>query len=283
LAAKILDGKRVSAHVKSEVREKINHLKQTGVQPCLATVLVGDDPASDTYITNKQRDAKEVGIITKDHRLRSTLKENELIELIQTLNEDPIVHGILVQLPLPTHITEFTIVNKICPAKDVDGLTPFNAGMLQNRMAILKPCTPAGVIEMLDYYGINIRGMDVVIVNRSNLVGIPLSLMLLQRDATVMICHSMTKDLNNKLRTADLVITAVGNRSRFSLTADMIKEDAIVIDIGIARLGSKLVGDADFDSVKQKASWITPVPGGVGLMTRAMLLKNTISAAASIT
>jgi methylenetetrahydrofolate dehydrogenase (NADP+)/methenyltetrahydrofolate cyclohydrolase len=198
---------------------------------------------------------------------------------VQLLNNDPAVHGVLVQLPLPKHINEFAIINTLSPLKDVDGLTPYNAGMLQNGMALLKPCTPSGVMELLDYYKIDVSGMDAVIVNRSNLVGKPLTFMLLEKDATVTVCHSMTKGLNEKLRNADLVVTAVGNRQRFTLTADMVKEGAVVIDVGTARLSGKLAGDADFDSVREKASWITPVPGGVGLMTRAMLLKNTVAAA----
>lgn len=279
LVARIIDGKVVSADVKARVKKAVEQLKQSGVQPCLATVLVGDDPASATYVRSKQNDAKEVGIATRDHRLAATFKQNELLELVQLLNNDPEIHGILVQLPLPKHIDEFEVITALSPLKDVDGLTPYNAGMLQNGMGLLKPCTPSGIIELLDYYKIDISGMDAVIVNRSNLVGKPLALLLLERNATVTICHSKTKDLNEKLRNADLVVTAVGNRQRFTLTADMIKEDAIVIDVGTARLNNKLVGDADFESVKQKASWVTPVPGGVGLMTRAMLLKNTVTAA----
>lgn len=279
MVARIIDGKVVSANVKARVKKAVEQLKQSGVQPCLATVLVGDDPASATYVGSKQNDAKEVGIATRDHRLAATFKQNELLELVQLLNNDPEIHGILVQLPLPKHIDEFEVITALNPLKDVDGLTPYNAGMLQNGMGLLKPCTPSGIIELLDYYKIDISGMDAVIINRSNLVGKPLALLLLERNATVTICHSKTKDLNEKLRNADLVVTAVGNRQRFTLTADMIKEGAIVIDVGTARLNNKLVGDADFESVKQKASWVTPVPGGVGLMTRAMLLKNTVTAA----
>ena len=279
MAAQIIDGKVVSADVKSRVKKAVDELKDVGVQPCLATVLVGDDPASATYVGSKQKDAKEVGIVTRDHRLAASFKQNELVELVQLLNNDPSIHGILVQLPLPKHINEFAIINTLSPLKDVDGLTPYNAGMLQNGMALLKPCTPSGVMELLDYYKIDVSGMDAVIVNRSNLVGKPLAFMLLEKNATVTVCHSRTKNLNEKLRNADLVVTAVGNRQRFTLTADMIKEGAVVIDVGTARLNGKLVGDADFDSVREKASWITPVPGGVGLMTRAMLLKNTVSAA----
>ena len=279
MVARIIDGKVVSADVKSRVTKAVEELKAIGVQPCLVTVLVGDDPASATYIESKHKDAKEVGIVTRDHRLAATFKQNELRELVQLLNNDPEVHGILVQLPLPSHIDEFDILSSLSPLKDVDGLTPYNVGMLQSGITALKPCTPSGIMELLDYYKIDVAGMDVVIVNRSNLVGKPLLILLLERDATVTICHSKTKYLGEKLRNADLIVTAVGNRQSFTLTANMIKEDVVVIDVGIARLNGKLTGDLDFDSVKQKASWITPVPGGVGLMTRAMLLKNTVTAA----
>jgi methylenetetrahydrofolate dehydrogenase (NADP+) / methenyltetrahydrofolate cyclohydrolase len=279
LAAHIIDGKVVSADVKSRVMNAVQELKEIRIQPCLATVLVGDDPASTTYVESKHKDAKEVGIITRDHKIDATFRQNELHELLQLLNNDPSVHGILVQLPLPSHIDEFEIISLLSPLKDVDGLTPYNVGMLQSGMAALKPCTPSGIMELLDYYKIDVSGMDAVIVNRSNLVGKPLSILLLERDATVTICHSKTKDLNEKLSSADLVVTAVGNRQHFKLTDDMVKEDVVVIDVGIARFNGKLTGDVDFNSVKQKASWITPVPGGVGLMTRAMLLKNTVTAA----
>ena len=279
MVARIIDGKVVSADVKARVKKAVEQLKETGVQPCLATVLVGDDPASATYVGSKQNDAKEVGIATRDHRLAAAFKQSELLELVQLLNHDPEIHGILVQLPLPEQIDEFEIIASLSPLKDVDGLTPYNAGMLQSGMGLLKPCTPSGIIELLDYYKIDIAGMDAVVINRSNLVGKPLALLLLERNATVTICHSKTRNLNEKLREADLVVTAVGNRERFTLTGDMIKEGAIVIDVGTARLNNRLVGDADFESVKQKASWVSPVPGGVGLMTRAMLLKNTVTAA----
>lgn len=279
MAAHIIDGKVVSVDVKSRVMNAVQELKEIGIQPCLATVLVGDDPASATYVESKHKDAKEVGIITRDHKIDATFRQNELHELLQLLNNDPSVHGILVQLPLPSHIDEFEIISLLSPLKDVDGLTPYNVGMLQSGMAALKPCTPSGIMELLDYYKIDVSGMDAVIVNRSNLVGKPLLILLLERDATVTICHSKTKDLNEKLSSADLVVTAVGNRQHFKLTDDMVKEDVVVIDVGIARFNGKLTGDVDFNSVKQKASWITPVPGGVGLMTRAMLLKNTVTAA----
>ena len=279
LGARIIDGKVVSADVKARVKKAVDELRESGVQPSLATVLVGDDPASATYVASKQKDAKEVGISTRDHRAASNFKQTELIELVHLLNRDASVHGVLVQLPLPTQINEFQVINSLNPLKDVDGLTPYNAGMLQNGMALLKPCTPSGIMEMLDYYKIDLSGRDAVIINRSNLVGKPLAFMLLERDATVTICHSRTNGLAAKLLDADIVITAVGNRERFTLTGDMISEGAVVVDVGTATLNGKLTGDADFESVKQKASWISPVPGGVGLMTRAMLLKNTVSAA----
>ena len=279
MVARIIDGKVVSAHVKARVKKAVGELKESGIQPCLATVLIGEDPASATYVGSKQSDAKEVGIATRDHRLAATFKQDELVELVQLLNKDHEVHGILVQLPLPKQINELEIMAALSPLKDVDGLTPYNSGMLQSGMGLLKPCTPSGIMELLDYYKIDVASMDAVIVNRSNLVGKPLALLLLEEDATVTICHSKTRGLNEKLRNADLVVTAVGNRQRFTLNADMIKEGSIIIDVGTSRHDGKLAGDADFESVKQKASWVTPVPGGVGLMTRAMLLKNTVTAA----
>lgn len=279
MTGQIIDGLRVAADVKKRVKSAVSNLKEQGVNPCLATVLVGDDAASATYVKNKHYAAKEVGIITRDHRLSSNFSQNELLELIYLLNTDPQVHGILIQLPLPNNIDEFTIINALSPAKDVDGLTPFNAGMLLNSKALLKPCTPSGVIELLDYYGINIGGTDAIIINRSNLVGKPLTLLLLERDASVTVCHSKTKNLAEKLVKSDIVISAVGNRDRFTLTGDMIKPGSVIIDIGITRIKGKLAGDVDFQSVKEKSSWITPVPGGVGPMTVAMLLKNTVTSA----
>ena len=269
----------MSAEVKARVKKAVEELKESGIRPCLATVLVGDDPASATYVRSKQNDAKEVGIATRDHRLASNFKQDELLELVKLLNNDHEVHGVLIQLPLPKQIDGFEIMTALSPLKDVDGLTPYNSGMLQSGMGLLKPCTPSGIMELLDYYKIDIAGMDAIIVNRSNLVGKPLASLLLEKNATVCICHSKTKSLNEKLRNADLVVTAVGNRQQFTLNADMVKEGSIIIDVGTSRHDGKLVGDADFESVKQKASWLTPVPGGVGLMTRAMLLKNTVTAA----
>lgn len=240
--AQILSGLTVSQDVKDRVKKAVEELKKQGVNPCLATVLVGDDPASATYVNSKQKTAKELGIATRDHRLKASFTQQELVDLVHLLNDDPEVHGILVQLPLPKHIDEFAITSSISPLKDVDGLTPYSAGMLQNGMAHLKPCTPSGVMEILSYYKIDVSGMDAVIINRSNLVGLPLALMLLEKNATVTVCHSKTKGLADKLRSADLVISAVGNRERFTLTADMVKEHAIVIDVGTSRYSGKLTG-----------------------------------------
>ena len=279
--ARIISGLEVSAAVKERVKKAVDELRAAGVQPCLATVLVGDDPASATYVSSKQKTAKELGIATRDHRLAAATTQQELLGLVKSLNGDPAVHGILVQLPLPKHIDEFAIINALRPSKDVDGLTPYSAGMLQNGMAVLKPCTPSGVMELLDYYKIDVAGMDAVVINRSNLVGKPLVFMLLERNATVTVCHSKTKNLKEKLLGADLVITAIGNRDRFTLAADMVKEGAVIIDVGTSRHNGKLAGDVDFMSVKEKASWITPVPGGVGPMTIAMLMKNTVAAASA--
>jgi len=278
LKGNILNGIPVASDIKADVANKVGELQSQGIHPCLSTVLVGDDMASATYVKNKHKAAADVGIISLDYRLSKNLEEAELLELIRSLNNDEKVHGILVQLPLPQHINVFKVVESIKPAKDVDGLTAFNAGMLMNGRAILKPCTPSGVIELFNFYGIEITGMDVTVVNRSNLVGTPLMFLLLEKDATVTICHSKTKDLIAKLRNADVIISAVGNPNKFVIDAGMVKEGSIVVDIGISRQKGKLVGDVDFNSVIEKARWLTPVPGGVGPLTIAMLLKNTISA-----
>ena len=277
-----MDGQLVAMYARSQVKKAVDKLKVFGPILCLATVLVGEDPASTTYIKNKQKAANEVGIITSDYRLSSNSTQRELLELIDLLNQDNSVHGILVQLPLPKNINEFAVINAINPAKDVDGLSPFNAGMLLNGKGTIKPCTPSGIMELLDFYRVDVNRTDAVVVNRSNLVGKPLALLLLERNATVTICHSLTKDLNAKLKSADLIITAVGNRENFKLTSEAVRDGAVVIDVGITRIEGKLIGDVDFESVKEKVSWITPVPGGVGPMTVCMLLKNTLSAAVSL-
>jgi len=240
---------------------------------------VGDDPASAIYVKNKQKACTEVGITTKDHKLPSSFSQKEMNALIDLLNRDNTVHGILVQIPLPGQLNEFAITSRISPVKDVDCLTPFNIGLLVSNRAILKPCTPSGITELFDYYKIDLAGKNAVIVNRSNLVGKPLYNLMLERDATVTTCHSKTRNLKEHCQRADIVITAIGDRSKFVLTADMIKDGAIVIDVGTTRLDGRLVGDVDYENVIKKASYVTPVPGGVGPMTIAMLLKNTVTAA----
>jgi methylenetetrahydrofolate dehydrogenase (NADP+) / methenyltetrahydrofolate cyclohydrolase len=279
MPAKIIDGNVVSASIKSKLTNRVDELQEKGINPCLATILIGEDPASASYVQNKQKAAKQVGITTQDHRMSDDISQKELISLIESLNNESRVHGILVQLPLPKHINEFVTINMISPSKDVDGLTSTNFGLLLHGKALLKPCTPSGIIELLDYYNIRIMSQKVVIVNRSILVGKPLALLMLQRDATVTICHSKSANLDHLLVEADIAVTAVGDRNKFVLSSDMIKEEAVVIDVGTNRQSGKLIGDVDFDSVKEKASWITPVPGGVGPMTIAMLLSNTVTAA----
>ena len=275
-----IDGIEVAKNVKSQVKEIVEDLKSKGVNPCLATILVGDNPASATYVRNKHKACDEVGILTKDHTPAANITQNELNELIQKLNDDDLVHGILVQLPLPKHLNEFNTTTQILPEKDVDGLTPPNVGLLAIGKAMLVACTPSGIIEMCRYYNIELEGKNVVVINRSNLVGKPLYHLLIQNNATVTTCHSRTKDLKKICLDSDIIITGVGNREIFKLTPDMIKEGAIVIDVATTRHEGKLSGDADYPEIIEKASFASPVPGGVGPMTVAMLLKNTVTAAA---
>jgi methylenetetrahydrofolate dehydrogenase (NADP+) / methenyltetrahydrofolate cyclohydrolase len=284
LTGNVIDGTAVAADVKSRIKTAVGNLKALGLNaPCLATVLVGTDTASAIYVKNKQKAAADVGIRTQDHKLESSISQAELVELIMMLNNDVQVHGILVQLPLPDNIDESFVINTISPSKDVDGLTQTNAGMLLNGKATLIPCTPLGIIELLNFYKIELESIDAIVVNRSNLVGKPLAILLLQRNATVTICHSKSKDLVDKLRSAELIVTAVGNHEKFTLKSNMVKEGAVIVDVGITRFMGRPIGDVeDFQSVKEKASWITPVPGGVGPMTIAMLLNNTLRAASSI-
>jgi len=274
-----IDGKLIAQSVKDRVKRATEELKSQGINPCLATVLVGDDPASATYVRNKHRACEEVGIITKDHKLDANTTQNQLNEIVENLNNDNSVHGILVQLPLPQQLDEFTTTSRISPLKDVDGLTPHNAGLLAMKKAALVACTPSGVMEMFEYHNIDLEGKNIVLINRSNLVGKPLYHLLLEKNATVITCHSRTKNLTELCQSADIIISAVGNRNKFTLTKEMIKEGAVIIDVAISRFQEKLVGDADYEDIIQKASFATPVPGGVGPMTVAMLLKNTITAA----
>ena len=274
-----IDGIEVSNAVKEILKDAVEKLKSENVVPCLATVLVGDDPASATYVRNKHIACEKIGIKTKDHKLSGDITQNEIDKIINELNNDKEVHGILVQLPLPKQLNEFATISRISPIKDVDWLTPQNVGLLSMGKSILRPCTPSGIMEMFYYYKINLEGKNVVMINRSNLIGKPLYHLLLQNNATVISCHSKTNDLNEYCKNADVIITAFGDRSKFKLTSDMIKQDAVVIDVAISRYEDKLVGDADYDDIIQKASWATPVPGGVGPMTVAILLKNTVTAA----
>ena len=274
-----IDGIEVSNSVKEILKRAVENLKSNGIEPCLATILVGDNPASAVYVRNKHKASDSIGIKTKDHKLPSETTQDELNHMIDDLNRNDEVHGILVQLPLPNHLDEFATTTRISPLKDVDGLTPQNVGLLSIGKSILRPCTPSGIMEMFYYYKINLEGKKVVLINRSNLIGKPLYHLLLQNNATVITCHSKTTNLNELCQNADIVITAVGDRTKFKLTSDMIKQDAIVIDVAIFRHEDKLVGDSDYDDIIQKASWATPVPGGVGPMTVAMLLKNTVTAA----
>ena len=274
-----IDGNEIAQTVKDRVKKAVEELKNQGINPCLATILVGDNQASATYVRNKHKACEEVGIITKDFKIASNVTQSELNKIIDELNNDKTTHGILVQLPLPKQLDEFVTTSRISPLKDVDGLTPHNAGLLAMKKAALVACTPLGVMEMFDYHNIDLDGKNVVLINRSNLVGKPLYHLLLARNATVITCHSKTKNISELCRLADIIITAVGDRNKFTLTPDMIKQDAVVIDVAITKYNEKLVGDAEYDKIIQKASYATPVPGGVGPMTVAMLLKNTITAA----
>ena len=274
-----IDGIEVSNAVKDILKNAVEKLNSENIMPCLATVLVGDDSASATYVKNKHNACEKIGIKTKDHRLSIDTTQNELDKIIDDLNNDKEVHGILVQLPLPKQLNEFKTISRISPIKDVDGLTPQNVGLLAMGKSIFRPCTPSGIMEMFYYYKIKLEGKNIVMINRSNLIGKPLYHLLLQNNATVITCHSKTKNLDEYCKNADIVITAVGDRTKFKLTSDMIKKDAVIIDVAISRYEDKLVGDADYDDIIQKASWVTPVPGGVGPMTVAMLLKNTVTAA----
>jgi len=274
-----IDGKVIAQSVKERVKKAAEELRMQGIDPCLATVLIGDDPASATYVRNKHKACEEVGIATKDHKLDATITQSELTKIIDSLNSDSSVHGILVQLPLPKQLDEFTTTSRISPIKDVDGLTPHNAGLLAMKKAVLVACTPSGIMEMFDFHEIDLEGKNIVLINRSNLVGKPLYHLLLEKNATVITCHSKTKNLIELCQAADIIITAVGDRNKFTLTPEMIKEGAVVIDVAISRFQEKLVGDSDYDQIIQKASFATPVPGGVGPMTVAMILKNTITAA----
>lgn len=277
MTAKILDGKKMSAEIRASIKEKVLLLKEKGIVPGLAVILVGDNPASKVYVGQKEKGCLEAGFASFLHRLPGTTSQEELLALIDKLNADKTVHGILVQLPLPRQIDPDTVLAAIRPEKDVDGFHPVNIGRLVAGLPASEPCTPKGILRLLKSTGIPLSGKEAVVIGRSNIVGKPVALMLLAESATVTICHSKTADLAEHARRADILVAAIG-KPRF-VTADMVKEGAVVIDVGINRLEEGLVGDVDYEPVAEKASWITPVPGGVGPMTIAMLLENTLEQA----
>lgn len=277
--AQIIDGKEVSQYIRGEVAKGVSQLvDSSGTTPGLAAVLVGEDPASEIYVRNKRKACTEAGMYSEEHKLPAETTEEELLTLVQKLNDDPKIHGILVQLPLPDHINETKVLRAVSPDKDVDGFHPYNVGLLVEGNPRFISCTPHGIIKMLEYYDIDIKGKEAVVVGRSNIVGKPVAMLLLHRHATVTVCHSRTRDLGEVTRRADILVAAIG-RANF-VTEDMVKEGAVVIDVGINRNEEgKLTGDVDFQAVQEKASYITPVPGGVGPMTISMLLWNTLESA----
>jgi methylenetetrahydrofolate dehydrogenase (NADP+)/methenyltetrahydrofolate cyclohydrolase len=278
VAARVIDGKAVAAAVRERVKVDVAAYKEeTGRTPGLATVLVGDDPASEIYVSNKRRTTEEVGMRSIHHGPDASIRENELLDLVRELGADDEVDGILVQLPLPAHIDSDTVVQALDPRKDVDGLTPVNAGLLAHGTPGLVPCTPAGVMELLAHEGVELEGAEAVVVGRSKLVGVPVARLLLDANATVTMCHSRTRDLDATCRRADVLVAAVGVPRL--LGAEAVKPGAVVIDVGMNRLEDGLAGDVDYEAAAEVAAAITPVPGGVGPMTIAMLLSNTLQAA----
>ena len=277
----IINGREISEKIRLNLKKRVNKLRENGKSVTLAVILVGDDPASKIYVKNKRKACEELGIISKEYSLPENISEKELIYLIRKLNSDNTVDGILVQLPLPSHIDAKNIIDVISVEKDVDGFCKYNVGSLFTKDYKFLPCTPNGILEILKYENIELRGKHCVILGRSNIVGKPLSLLLLNNDATVTVCHSKTNNLKELCRTADVIISAIG-RAKF-LTEDMVKAGAVIIDVGINRDEfGKICGDVDFENVKEKASYITPVPGGVGPMTVTMLMENVVLAAEKI-
>lgn len=276
--AKILSGKEVSARVKSELKKEVEALAAKGTMPGLAVVIVGDDSASKVYVANKEKACAELGMYSEKYALPAETTEEELLALVEKLNNDDNIHGILVQLPLPKHLDDKTIINNIRPEKDVDAFHPTNVGRIMIGDFDFVPCTPAGIMELIHESGVEVEGKECVVIGRSNIVGKPMSMLLLHENGTVTVCHSRTKELKEQTRRADILVAAVGI-PKF-VTADMVKEGAVVIDVGMDRdENGKLCGDVDFDSVEPVAGAITPVPGGVGPMTIAMLMRNTVTAA----
>lgn len=276
MSAQILDGIVFSAEIKEDVKRRVAAMKEQGVIPGLAVILVGDDPASEIYVRNKGKGCEETGMLSRTIRMNAAATQEELEAEIDRLNRDPAIHGILVQLPLPGHLDEAAALAKILPEKDVDGFHLINAGHLMTGTEGVTPCTPKGALYMIRSTGEDLSGKEAVVIGRSNIVGKPMAMLLLQQNCTVTLCHSRTKNLAEHTRRADILIAAVGKAG--FVTADMVKEGAIVIDVGINRVDGKVCGDVDFEKVKEKAGWITPVPGGVGRMTIAMLLSNTADA-----
>ncbi len=279
MSAKILDGKAIAAEVRAEVATKVAGRLQAGKSaPGLAVVLVGENPASQVYVRNKRKACVEIGFHSELHELPVSVSQDELIEVVDALNADPAIHGILVQLPLPAQIDPEAVIERILPTKDVDGFHPYNVGRLSLRMPVLRPCTPKGVMTLLERTGQALEGLDAVVIGQSNIVGRPMALELLAARCTITVCHSRTKNLAEKARAADILVVAIG-RERF-VPGDWIKAGAMVIDVGMNRdAAGKLCGDVDFDAAQQRAGWITPVPGGVGPMTIASLVENTLEAA----
>lgn len=274
----IIDGKTVSAAVKQRVADEVKILNQKGISVCLAVILVGEDPASKIYVSNKKKACEQLGIISKEYVLPADTDQEEILSLIEQLNNDKTVNGILCQLPLPKGLDEKAVIDAISPEKDVDAFHPVNVGKIMIGDYDFLPCTPAGIMEMLAYYNIDVSGKECVVIGRSNIVGKPMSMLLLHKNGTVTICHSKTKNLCEVTSKADILVAAVG-KANF-VTADMVKDGAVVIDVGMNRNSDgKLCGDVDFQAVSQKASYITPVPGGVGPMTIATLMQNTLTAA----
>ena len=277
MSANILDGKVISAELKAKVAERAAALKARGVTPGLAVILVGNDPASEIYVRNKGKGCEETGMLSRTVRMDADTTQEALEAEIEKLNEDPAIHGILVQLPLPKHLDEAAALSRILPEKDVDGFHMINVGRLATGAEGVVPCTPKGALYMLQSAGIELAGKEAVVIGRSNIVGKPMAMLLLQQNCTVTVCHSKTKNLKEHTRQADILVSAVG-KPHF-VTADMVKPGAVVVDVGINRVDGKVIGDVDFEQVKEIAGWITPVPGGVGRMTIAMLLSNTADAA----
>jgi methylenetetrahydrofolate dehydrogenase (NADP+) / methenyltetrahydrofolate cyclohydrolase len=275
--ARILDGKAVAAEVRAQVATGVAELKDKGVPVRLDVILVGEDPASATYVSSKQRDCAEVGIDSRVHRFPENVSQKELGALVERLNEDPDVSGFFIQLPLPSGLDAMPLISRIDPAKDVDGLSPESVGRLSVGLPSLLPCTPHGIVRLLRRNGLELAGKEAVIIGRSNLVGKPLSQLFLREDATVTVCHSRTRNLPEVARRADVLVVAAGRREMVGV--EYIREGAVVVDVGIHRREGSLVGDVRFDEVEARASWISPVPGGVGPMTRAMLLHNALRAA----